>query len=105
MATRPDKTAADIIDDLRKDIVRMKSLFRKTQTSTVLNYIRAIPKDKIVLTDSVVMGARATIPKDTIALTDSHTANIYSRFELEAVDGLHAQETAIKLGFWQLLVA
>ena len=110
---RHEKTAADIIDELRKEIIKLKALARKSQTSIILNYIRTPQyptgedKDVIHLTDSVTTGAKFNVPKDTITLgaVETLTPNIYSRFELEAVDGLHSQETAIKVEFWELRVA
>lgn len=54
---------------------------------------------------SLVFGLEKSLLSESLLLGDSMSTLTANRFELEIVDGLHQNETPVKIGFWELMVA
>ncbi len=97
---KKETATEDILKLLAEQVKKQK--IGQIDTKSLIHLFRPLA-ELLSINDTLSADANSKELAEIIGLSESLTSSMVNRFELEAVDNSHANETAVKIGIWELV--
>jgi hypothetical protein len=100
--TKKETGTDDILKLFAEQIKKQK--IGQLDTKSLIHLFRPLP-ESLALSDSLSTDQNRKELLESLSMSDSISSAFYTRFEIGAIDGLHANEAPCKIEFWELMMA